>query len=437
MLRSSFKYTALLASAMLLLSAGNAAVASERLGIAAIVNDDAVTFSEVRARMQLYLTDAEPGKEISEESKRRLQAQVLNKLIDEKLQMQEATTMGVLIPEEQVAGGFANVARQNGLSIEDFRKKLAGGGIDVGTLYDQIRADLAWSQVVRRKLRPSVNISEGEIDNELTTLEHSRGKKEFLVAEIFLPVTSDETAPTVKDRAENISKQIVAGARFSQLAYQFSQAPGAATGGDLGWLQEGRIDPALERALQTMKTGQLSVPIRSGKGYHILLLRDMRQVGKNLATSVASAVVHLKRVVVPVAIDDPMPVVAAKTVRAETLRGEIKSCDDMAIKAAEFETEGGGDLGKMALADLDETLRNAVSLLKAGELTAPIRTPAGFAVVMVCSRDDIRVEQAAAETGGEGSREEIANKLGMQRLQQMQDHYLRDLRATAYIDRRI
>ena len=245
-----------------------------RVGIAAVVNDDVVTFSDVRNRVKLYAAGAPQAPSKSELAQ--MEQQVLNKLIDEKLQLQEAKSLGIVVTEQQIEAGFSDIANQNGIDAAEFRRRLQSSGVKISSLQDQIRAELAWAQVVRRKLRPQVNISETEIDIEMDTRSKQAGAARYLVAEIFLPVDADTNDKRVADDAQKMVEQIRKGARFSELARNFSQSPGASTGGDIGWVQEGQIDAALFTALTRMQPGQLSSPVRTDKGYHILFLRDAR-----------------------------------------------------------------------------------------------------------------------------------------------------------------
>lgn len=430
-----------------------------RVGIAATVNDEVITISDVDNRVKLYLSGspAQPPPEIL----RRMRAQVLDKMIDEKLELKEAKSLGITVGEDQLAEAFAQVAKQNNFTADEFKKRLALGGVRASTLNEQLKAEIAWSQVVRRKLRPQINVSESDIDSTIDQIARNRSKPQYHVAEIYLTVASAAQDASVKQDAMKLVEQISKGAHFSDVAREFSQAPGAAGGGDLGWIQEGQLDPKIDAALKQMQPGQISPPVRTDGGYHILFLRDLQQPGgaapqkqaaaapEPAAASVPSVVLNLKQIVIAVDPTDPAPIVAAKIARAQSLKSEIASCDDMDKKAKDFSSEGTGDLGRTPLSALAPDIRKAVGDLKTGELSQPVRTDKGIAVLMVCGREEHAAAPMAADApvpgaappiprkDDQGSREEVANKIGMQRLDQMQDRYLRDLRATAFIEKRI
>jgi hypothetical protein len=171
--------------------------------------------------------------------------------------------------------------------------------------------------------------------------------------------------------------------------------------------------------------------------------------------------VHLKQITIPIDASDPAPVVAAKVNRAETLKSEITSCAQMDKKSKDFTSPGTTDMGSGPVSALPEPVRKAIEGLPAETLSAPVRGDNGVAVLMVCERHEIPGREEAAATpapapaapapapqaasgpspeaapGEDKSRDQIANQIGMKRLDQMQEHYLRDLRATAFIEKRL
>ena len=423
--------------------------------IAAVVNDAVITVTDIKERTDLYLSGSNQAPPPPEERKK-VEQQVLGKLIDEALQLQEAKKLDITVDEAQVNSGFEFVAKQNNLTAEAFKKRLKDSGVNIDSLYAQIKAEIAWDQVVRRKLRPQVNISESEIDMTMDQLAHGSGKKQYHVAEIFLnvPTAADENDARIK--AEEAIDKIKGGATFSSVARASSQSPGAASGGDLGWVQEGQLEPALDKVLATMQPGQITQAIRSGQGYHILFLREVRRSGDDPVAQAAAGpaaqgpIVTLKQILIPVQPKDPVGVIKAKMARGIALKKEIRNCDDMDKKMKDFAGPGTGPLGTGPQSSLQDALRVIVEKLSVNELSDPVQAPGGWALIMVCSRVEPTPPPAAAsaaaapansslglDKNNEASRENVADKIGAQRLDKMADHYLRDLRASAFIDKRI
>lgn len=254
-----------------------AAQSSRTETIAAVVNEDAVSVSDLEERLRLVM--ASSGMPDNADTRQRMMPQILNVLVEEKLKLQEAARMEIEISPQDIEEGFATIAGQNNLSADQFRQMLRREGVSPHSLEDQIRSQIAWSRVVQMKLRPDVVIADNEVDAVLERLEASLGKDEFRVSEIFLPVEMPSQEADVMKLADKLTRQIVEGkAPFPRLAQQFSQAAGASKGGDLGWVQQGQLAEPLEEMLVRMNEGEVSSPVRTLAGFHILYLRGKRSI---------------------------------------------------------------------------------------------------------------------------------------------------------------
>lgn len=266
---------AVLGGGLMSATAPVAYAASAQEGIAAVVNQGVITHSDVNERMRLVM--ASSGLPNNDDVRTKIRPQILNMLIDEALQLQEAKRLDIEVTPEEVESGIDMVAQNNKIDPATFRKMLAGSGIKMSTMADQVRSQMAWGKVIQKKLRPKVNVSETDIDARLNFIQSSAGKMQYLVGEIFLPVDNPAEDGSVRQLAQKLTAEIAAGkAPFPQVAAQFSQGPSAARGGDIGWVQEGQLPEALDQALATMKEGDMSQPLRSLTGYHILLVRSKR-----------------------------------------------------------------------------------------------------------------------------------------------------------------
>jgi peptidyl-prolyl cis-trans isomerase SurA len=265
-------FTALLAGGL-----AHSAHAARSEGIVAIVNDTPITASDLSDRMKLMIVSS--GLPNTAEIHERLKNQILNMLIEESLQRLEAKTMNLTVTEEEIEGGFATIAQQNNMSVDQFKSVLQRSGIPLRTLRDQISAQLAWGKVVQRRIRPQVNVNDTDIDERLRMMESNIGKTQYRVAEIFLPVDGPSQDGEVSALAQRLVREIAEKrAPFPQIANQFSQGAAAARGGDLDWILEGQLPDPLNQVVAGMKDGDLSQPVRSMSGYHILLLRGTRVI---------------------------------------------------------------------------------------------------------------------------------------------------------------
>lgn len=248
-----------------------------RESIAAVVNDEPITMREVEERLALVLASSQLPDD--KEIRQRLKPQILDQLVEEQIKLQEAQRQEIEVPENAIKAGIESVAQSNNLSYEEFISLLKRQDVEIRTLRRQVRAQIAWSQVIGKVIRPRLRITDQDVEAELNRLKENIGKTEFLLAEIFLPINQSNAPEEVEKFANNLVRQMVERkAPFQRVAQQFSQSAAAARGGDIGWIQEGQLPEPLDNALQNMDKGNLSPPIKTLSGYHILLLRDKREI---------------------------------------------------------------------------------------------------------------------------------------------------------------
>ncbi|MDR6292822.1 MULTISPECIES: peptidylprolyl isomerase [Inquilinus] len=392
--------------------------------IAAVVNDDVITVTDLQLRLRLALMSS--GLPASQENQQRMLPQVLRLLIDEKLQGQEASRTGVAVPAQDVDKALASIAGQNHLSTQQLFTMLKSTGVPQAALEDQVRAQLAWRQLVQRRFVSQVEVSDTQIDEVVERLRANQGKPQYLVASIFLAVDQDSNDAQVRALADRLVSEVRKGAPFPAVARQFSQAAGAQNGGDMGWVLAGQLEPALDQVLGGMTQGQVSDPIRTLGGYNILLVRDKRVVNAQTATGVK---VRLNQIVVPVPSTAPANRVDTVVGQMRNDFKDISGCEAFRTKVKELGVTANPDLGDVLLSRLPQGMRQVVSGLADGQVSPPMRVSDGVAVMMVCSR---------ADAGGDGiDRDQIRAGLAEQRIDMMQRRLLRDLRGNAYIDIRL
>lgn len=392
-----------------------AAVPTQR--IAAVVNEDAVSLYDLNVRIDIVM--ATGGMPNSPEIRQRLAPQILRALIDETLKIQEAKRAGVTVSTEDINGGIERLERQNKLPPGGLEKAFKAAGLDQQSLVHQIRAELGWIKAVQSTLGPRVNVSEDEISLYQQNLQRNLGKPEYLVADIFLPVDNAAQDAEVLTAAQRMIEQMRLGANFAALAQQFSRGPAAQRGGDLGWVGPGEIDAEVLQALGAMAPGNLSQPIRTFGGYHILLLRDQR-----IASGGASSLLKMSRVVIPLR-GSRMPTPE----RLADLRQRIaatRSCEAFDALAGEVGPPSGS-MGSIDPARLPPEAQAAIRDLPAGQPSAPLTMDNAEIRLMICDRP----------TGGLPGRDILRERLIEQKLQNLAQRRLRDLRQQAIIDIRV
>lgn len=247
----------------------------DSLSIAAVVNQDAISEADVRDRLRLIL--ASSGLPDTPDMRQRALGQVLDSLVDEQIKMQEAARNELTVSDEEIDKAFGTIARNNKLTVEQFASAIQQQGINRKTLDRQIKAQIAWTKVVQKIVRPQVTVSASDVAALKDRMRQNIGKTEYLVSEIFLPVDERTEEGDVRQLAGKLVSEIGEGkAPFAAVARQVSRAAGSEKGGDMGWVQEGRLPEELDSALKTLQEGQVSQPVRGANGYHILQLRGKR-----------------------------------------------------------------------------------------------------------------------------------------------------------------
>lgn len=392
--------------------------------IAAVVNDQVVSMFDLAGRVRLTIVSS--GLEDSPEIRTRLAPQILRTLIDEALEVQEAKRLNITVNSADIEKAMARIAKQNDMTDTQFSNFLKQSGIPLSTLVAQIRAGLSWSKIVAEKIRPSIEIGDDQVQEYLDRLKASKDKPEYRLQEIFLAVDTPQQEDDVRRTAERLSEQIKRGANFTAVARQFSQSATAAVGGDLGWVEEGALEPEIQRAVDQLKVGEISAPIRTVSGFHLILLREKRQSGAAAADTSTLKIEHLFIPGPPNA--TPEDLTALRSL-AQTVSDNAASCPDFASLRKQLPDAKTVIPETVTANDLAPAIRAVASKLAVGKASEPITLNNGVFVMMICSRE-------GAGAGGLPSAEDVRNRLGQEKLDLLTRRYLRDMRTAAFIDLR-
>ncbi len=256
----------------------------------AIVNGEVITQTDVDQRLALVIL-ANSGK-VSDEERDRLRLQVLRNLIDETLQIQEATAKKVTVDPGEIEQNFARVATNFKYTPDGFAKYLKAQGSSAASIKRQIQGEVAWSRLLRREVQPFINVSNDEVNSVIDRLKAAKGSDEYRIGEIYLSAPPEQVAQ-VTTRAQQIMDEIRQGGSFQAYARQYSVASTAAVGGDLGWVRPALLPPELVTVVQTMQVGQIAGPVTVAGGVDLIYLMDKRQV---LTADPRDAVLSLKQV---------------------------------------------------------------------------------------------------------------------------------------------
>lgn len=400
-------------------------------GIAAVVNNEAISVYDLRNRLDLVI--ATSNLPDNAQVRQRIMPQVLRNLIDEHLKLQEARRLKIKVKDSEVEAQIREIEKRNNMPAGGMKNFLVNSGIAESTLKYQIRADIAWADVIRQTYAPQVAISDQEVDQAIAKIRENAGKPEYRVYEIFLPIDDPKNRRDVTQLAHRLVQQLRQGASFTALARNFSQEPSAAQGGDLGWVRAQELGRKLASAVQQMSPGDLAGPIQTEDGFHILLLRDKRIAPSVTGAADSNVQLTLHQLNLAVPKNATPGQVAQIEANAKKLAAGTKTCQQFTKMAAQKGTDLSGSLGTVKLADLPANLRNQVSDLSKNQTTDPIRTANGVIVIMVCDRTGGKSAQDALQELRNHVRQQLVNA----RLTARAHQHLRDLRRAAFIDIRM
>lgn len=379
-------------------------------GIAAIVNDQPISYSDVRERARLLLLSL--GGQPSQQDIVRITSQALEQLIDEKLQLEKAAEFEVEIAPEEVLANVSDLAAQSGLTQDQLYQQLSLSGVNPRSLEDQTRAEIAWRRIMNGLYGSRIRVSENQIAERLDQLRAASSETQYRVAEIFLFAPDPTSQAQAVEAAESIRTQLIEGAPFQVAAQRFSSAPTSATGGDMGWVSLEDLEPEVASALPTLGSAGLSSPIPVSNGVYLVALRGVREPQE------ADTQVALTRLLARDGSADAL---------AEATR-EIDSCDAISGVADGSDNLQAASLGRISVNELADDVAARIENTPVGAPSAPFESASGLAVMYVCARD--------SELDTLPTEDQIENQLFGRQLSMISDRELRNLRREATIIRR-
>lgn len=404
------------------------ATSQSTLNIAAVVNDDVISVYDLSQRVLLVIAFSNLPN--TAQTHQRIAPDVLRRLISEKIRLQEAARLEIEIEDEKIDASIADIEKQRGIPPGQMASALERRGVDPETLRQQVKAELAWVEIVRSLFRRLVTISEQEVEDVLNEMRANAGKPEYLISEIFLAYDEKPRAEVLQ-QAQRLFQQINDGADFREVAVNFSESISARSGGDAGWILPSVLDPALGSALQNLQKGQVSQPIATDDGVYLFLVRDTR-MAKGLDTAKEEITIGLHQFHLAIPQNATPQIVAQATQDARQLAASARDCKTFSSMAEINGSPSSGYLGEFKLDQLSQQFRDMVQTLNVNDVSQPLRTADGIVMLMVCSR---KVE------GGEDpvavARQEIERRILNRRLGRMADQHEEKLRRQAFIDIRL
>jgi peptidyl-prolyl cis-trans isomerase SurA len=398
--------------------------------IIAVVNDDVITRYELNDHIKTVVNQLnKQGTPLPPQDV--LEKQLLERLINDRIQLQYAKETGVRVDDTQLGKTLERIAESNKITLQAMRETLEHEGIDFNHFREEIRAEIIMARLKEREVDNKIVVTESEITNYLKSQEALAGKEdEYNLAHVLVLVpeqASPEQIQAKRARAEQALAQIKSGADFAQIAVGYSDAADALQGGVLGWRPAGRLPTIFLEALRPMHAGEVSAVLRSANGFHIIKLLDKR--GKDSATEVLQT--HARHILIKTS---EMSGENEARTRLLNLKERLEYGADFSELARLHSEDGsaaqGGDLGWLAPGDTLPEFERAMNALKIGQISDPVRSPFGWHLIQVLERRNQDISR-------DRQRLLARQALRARKSDEAHEEWLRQLRDSAYVEYRL
>lgn len=398
--------------------------------IVAVVNSEPVTNNEVRTAMQRVLQDIAQQRQVAPPTDE-LRRRVLERLINERAQLQEANDSGIRIDEGAIAEAEQTIARQNQIDVAELRSRVARDGISPAKFRSQLRDQLMLQRLHERDVEGRIRISEADIDRFIE--DQQAGNADPLAQEINLAhllvalpeKASAEQASALLLQAQKVLGRLRGGADFAALVQELSAAD-RANGGQMGLRRADRYPPAFVAATQNLAVGEVSDIVRSGAGFHILKVVEKRAPA---APSKAVVQSHARHILLRTG---PQLTQAAAIARLADLKKRIEAGSaSFEALAREHSQDGsapqGGDLGWVGPGAFVPEFEEPMNRLAEGQLSVPVVSRFGVHLIQLIERR--RVELSQREI-----RESVRNQLKESKYEAAFATWAQEIRGKAFVE---
>jgi len=393
----------------------------------AIVNDGIVTESDLQEQMAMIearlkeQNTALPPPDV-------MRKQVLDRLIIQEVQLQRAERIGLKITDDQVNEQLADIAKRNGIPLAQMPAALAQQGIDYGSFRDNMRKEMTLQRLRQKDVLGKINITPRELEQFLERQKKMPSETdEYNVSHILLAIPPEATQAQVKE-VEKLAEQIYTRSQdedFGRLAVAYSNSQTALEGGSLGWRKGPELPTVLAEIVVGLKPGQVSRPMVTPTGYHLVKLNEVRSTdGSHIEDQV-----HARHILMrPDELQDDATVrQRLADVRQRVLKGEEFAAFASSMSADSSSAVNGGDLGWSGPGSFVPEFEATLARLKDNEISEPFHTEFGWHIVQVQGRRQF-------DTTEESQRGRALRQLRESKVDEETELWLRRLRDEAFVE---
>ena len=401
--------------------------------IVAVVNSEPITNNEVQNLKLRLEKELPPG--AATPNAQVLTQQALDQLINEKAQLQQARDNGIRIDDSEVEQAELNIARQNQVSKEELYKRIASDGLSVSAFREQLRNQLMISRLREREVDNRARISDTDVAQYIQSQQAGKPMAstpiDINLAMILIGVpenSSDQETAELMIKAQQISQRAKRGESFTALAQAFSQALDKGTnGGEMGLRPADRYPTLFVESTQSLNKGEVSDPVRSGAGFHILKVLEKKQ------SELSSTMIEQTRARhILLRTGKDLSETAASS-RLLSYRQRIQAGTDFADLARQFSQDGsaaaGGDLGWASPGQFVPEFEESLASLRPGQISNPLTSRFGVHLIQVMERREVPLSIRE-------QREMVRTQLRVKKIEELYSAWVEELRGRAFVELR-
>ncbi len=395
--------------------------------IVAVVNNEVITMNDLNERVTTVAAQLKKqGTQLPPMDV--LRKQLLDRMVLDLVEMQDAKETGIKVDDDTLDKTLQRIADENSLSMTEFRRLTEADGIRWSKFREEIRGEVMKTRLREREVGGNVNVTDAEIDTQLLLeAREASTDQEFRLAHILVLVPEQATSAQIetrRKRALQALSELRKGAEFAQISAQFSDAPDALQGGNLGWRPSGRLPAIFLEALSALKAGEITDILRSANGFHIVKLLDKRGRSNQPTVQQTRARHILIKQKEGVTDDDAR---ARLSRLRERLIGGADFAELAKVHSDDPSATKGGELGWLSPGDTVPEFERTMNQLRDNEISAPIQTQFGWHLLQVEER---RTEGVTEERRRAAAR----NVIRLRKTDEAVEDWLRQARDRAFVE---
>lgn len=393
--------------------------------VVAVVNNGIILQSELDAAMdRIEAQLRSEGR--SPPPQNILEKQVLEHLVMQKIQLQEAKKHNIHVSDNDVDNALQSIAQHNGLTAQQFQNALQSQGIALNQFRKQVRDELMIQHLQKQEIQTNVSVTQRDVRLFLQNqAHHSNSGDSYHLLHILLSVpenASQSQVDKIKAKAQHIARQLKGGGDFRAVAMRVSDGQQALKGGDLGWIKAAALPTLFANVVPGMKSGDVAGPLRSPGGFHIIKVIGVRNSEQSITE------VHVRHILLR---PNPQRNAAQTHQLAEKLYQQLQNGASFSELARVYSDDPqsakeGGNLGWQPLGAYVKSFEQAIENLHTGQISAPFKTPFGWHIAQLLGRRQ-------HEVSNKMRRRQARQAIGERKAREQYQNWLRRLRAEAYV----